>query len=389
MSLNNHAAAPCRDGKPAISKETKSPRDAQQIANKLLAYLRRRWRLPRLTFASAPEAIPHGWETYTYRFQMQKCTGLPNTLTCPLIARVYASPVGLASAQREWRVEDYLRPIGFPVVKCLFLEENCEVFGGPFLISERAEGEVFPDYLYHHPWRILELPRSMGCLHAELHQIPVDPSMATSETFLARHLSEMNRSIREYDLAELKTGYRWLVRHQPKSETSPAFLHLDFHPLNLLYDDTRGFTVLDWSRVDVGDRHADVAVTKMFLDCMQIEQTGWWARFNYWGGRYFLRTGYLAAYRRHLRLNPDTLAYYSSWATLRRLCTYGAWLKAGPAACGTKPVSLRKLTQAHVDGFCRYFEHHTGVAVALQIDEHATARPGRVNSTVASQAFLD
>ncbi len=147
--------------------------------------------------------------------------------------------------------------------------------------------------------------------------------------------------------------------------------------------------MLDWSQVDVGDRHADVAVTKMFLDCMQIDQTGWWPRFNYWGGRYLLCAGYLAAYCRHLQLNPVTLAYYSAWAALRRLCIYGAWLKAGPAAYGTKPASLGKLTQAHVDRFCRYFEHHTGVAIALQVDENIPAKLVRANPTLASQAFFD
>ncbi len=191
MSFYAHSVSPCSEVGAGISKAAKSQRDPELVATRLLTYLRRRWRLPRLSYASFPEVIPHGWETYTYRFQMQKCTGLPSTLLCPLIARIYASPVGLANARREWCIEDYLRPIGFPVAKCLFLEENCEVFGGPFLISERAEGENLPDYLYHHPWTILGLPRSLGCLHAELHQLPLDPSLAATESFLDRQLNEI------------------------------------------------------------------------------------------------------------------------------------------------------------------------------------------------------
>src|SRR5258708_36060876 len=79
-----------------------NPENPQSVAAKLVAYLRHRWRLSRLAFLAPPEVIPHGWETYTYRFQMQNCSGLPEAFSRPLILRIYASPVGLPSARREW-----------------------------------------------------------------------------------------------------------------------------------------------------------------------------------------------------------------------------------------------------------------------------------------------
>jgi aminoglycoside phosphotransferase (APT) family kinase protein len=339
-----------------------------EVGERLLTYLRERWRLPRLAFATQPETIPHGWETYTFRFQLMPGAGLPKSYARPLFLRVYSSAAGSRCARREHQIEDYLAPLGFPVAKCLLLETNSQVFGGPFLVSEQAPGQPLPDFLYHHAWRIVDLPLRMGKLHAQLHQLPVDSALQKSEPFLDRQLKEMNKLMKKHQLAGLEAGLIWLAEHKPAQEEPSVILHLDFHPLNLLYDTQKGFTVLDWSQIDIGDRHADVAVSKMFMDCMQIERKGLWARFNFWGGRLLLRSGYLAGYRRSLQLRNELLPYYLAWASLRRLCTYGAWLQAGPEAFGTKPASLGNLTQTHVNCFCRYFERYSGIPARLSID---------------------
>jgi aminoglycoside phosphotransferase (APT) family kinase protein len=362
--------------------------DPAAVATTLLGYLRRRWQANKLAYLTSPQTIPHGWETYTFWFELRPCAGVPKEFHGPLVLRIYASSVGLANARRESRAENYLRPLGFPVVNCLLLEEDASIFGGPFLISEKAEGELFPEFLYHHPWRILELPRSMGCLHAELHQVPVDRTIAHAESFLDRKLRELDRLLRQYDLTELCPGFRWLERSRPEQTTPAAMLHLDFHPLNLLYGGARGFTVLDWSQVDVGDRHADVAVSKMFMDCMQIERPSLWEQFNFWGGRLLLKWGYQEAYEEHLQLNRETLSYYSAWAAFRRLCLYGAWFRAGPAATGLKPAALAHVTAEHIDSFRRYFEEHSGVAIHFRPFETRQLRPGASNSRLASEAIL-
>ena len=113
------------------------------------------------------------------------------------------------------------------------------------------------------------------------------------------------------------------------------------------------------------------------------------ARFNFWGGRLFLRAGYRSGYEKAHQLNPHRLAYYSGWAALRRLCTYGAWLTAGPGELGSKPASLGNLTQAHLDSFCRHFERHTGVPAHLRAAADAKCKVLPANSVVAGSAILD
>jgi aminoglycoside phosphotransferase (APT) family kinase protein len=384
---NDSTLAPLRlsgRGTPEAFVEFASP---HEIGERLLRYLRRRWHLRRLVFAREPEAILHGWETYTFRFQVAAPAGLPVQYARPLILRIYASGAGTPCAYREWQIENYLAPLGYPVATCVLLERCPDVFGGPFLISEQAPGQPFPDYLFRHPWRIVDLPRQMGRLHAALHRLPVDPDLLKATSFLDRQLSVMERLIRDHDLHGLENGLAWLMDHRPE-ENEQVILHLDFHPLNLLYDGARGFTVLDWSQVDVGERYADCAVAKMFMDCMQIERPGLWARLNFWGGRLLLRAGYRAGYEKSYPLNPDRLAYYSGWASLRRLCMYGAWLKAGPGEFGSKPASLGKLTQAHIDSFCQHFERHTGEVAHLDARSCLRETPHPDKSIVASSPIL-
>src|SRR5262249_39221570 len=125
-------------------------------------------------------------------------------------------------------------------------------------------------------------------------------------------------------------------------------------------------TVLDWTEVDVGDPHADVAVARMFMDCFQLKPQWWLERAGLWIGRIMLRQRYLRAYRRRIRLNLGTLAYYRAWAALRRLGADGRWLDAGPSSTGAKPTTVRNLTQEHINIFCRYFEKWSGVRVSLE-----------------------
>ena len=122
-----------------------------EVGERLLAYLKRHWRLNRLAFSHQPEVVPHGWETFTFRFQLAAASGLPAKFTHPLILRIYANKAGTSCAYREWQIEDYLAPFGYPVPECIVLERSSEVFGGPFLVSEQAPGEPFPDYLFASP----------------------------------------------------------------------------------------------------------------------------------------------------------------------------------------------------------------------------------------------
>jgi aminoglycoside phosphotransferase (APT) family kinase protein len=145
----------------------------------------------------------------------------------------------------------------------------------------------------------------------------------------------------------------------------PSIVHLDFHPLNLMAQAGRCQGVLDWGDSDVGDRHADVAVTLVLIRSVVVAMASAWQRLAAWPGRGFLYRRYRRAYARLLPLDESRLSYYMAWAALRRLCRYGLWLRHGPQATGGKPASLRYLTSDRIDVLCRCFWRQTGVAVRL------------------------
>jgi len=142
-------------------------------------------------------------------------------------------------------------------------------------------------------------------------------------------------------------------------------VHLDFHPINLMFEHDQCRGVLDWCDADVGDRHADVAVTLTLIRTAPVAVASFRQRLATWPGRWLLYRRYLRAYRRLLPLDDGKLSYYMAWAALRRLCRYGTWLRAGPQITGSKPACLGLLRRDRIDVLRRCFWEQTGVQVRL------------------------
>src|SRR5205823_3669542 len=91
------------------------------------------------------------------------------------------------------------------------------------------------------------------------------------EPFLARRLDELRDTIQRCDLRGLTAGLHWLDAHRVAEPESPCLLHLDFHPVNLIQRDDGECVVIDWSEADVGDYHADLAMTQLLIRCAPVE----------------------------------------------------------------------------------------------------------------------
>ena len=215
--------------------------------------------------------------------------------------------------------------------------EYNRLFGGPFLLLQKVQGRTFFDGVLHRPWQILSEPWRMAALHAQLHALPADGFPAPPGPFLARRLRLMEEAVRQFDLPSLTPGLDWLRAHQPAPPERPSILHLDFHPFNILQTPDGPLVVLDWNEADVGDYHADVAVTLTLLACFPLRPSFFLQAPVLWVGRHLLRWQYLLGYRMRRPLDPGKLAYYRGLAALRRICTYATWLRAGPRASGYKP----------------------------------------------------
>jgi aminoglycoside phosphotransferase (APT) family kinase protein len=336
------------------------------VATTLLAYLRDRLGTGDLSFAEEPSPITDGWETYIDRFRLQSHGELPADYRAPLIVRRYESSTGLPRLRHEFAVQNHLGALGYPVAKPLLCEEDDAILGGPFMIMQEVPGKTLLDFMFHHPWRILDGPGWMAALHAWLHRLP-PPGFPDAEPDLAgRHRAAMAEAITDYCLDGLRPGLDWLEQHAPASGAPESIIHLDFHPVNLIFQGGSAIGVLDWTESDVGDRHADIAATLVLIRTAPIDVSGIWQRFASVPGRWMLYRRYRRAYRRLMSLDPERLDYYIALAALRRLCRYGMWLRDGPTITGSKPSSIRYLNEDRVHILERCFFEPTRTRVQLR-----------------------
>jgi aminoglycoside phosphotransferase (APT) family kinase protein len=327
----------------------------------LSRYLGDRLGLPAVDFAEPPALEPVGWEAYIYRFRPRTAPGLPSAFDRPLVLRLYAGPKGRPRARREFAAQAHAFRHGYPVPEPLLLEEDCSLLGGPFVVMEQVHGETLLDRLRGNWTRILEVPRRLAEAHARLHALPADGLIRRDSPFLARQLEELRPTTRAYDLDGLTAGLRWLEDHRPAETEAPRLLHLDFHPINLIAREDGACVALDWSEADVGDRHADLAMTTLLLRYAPVEGLRPHERVVAPITRWFLARRYRVVYRRGHPIDRDRLRYYLAWACLRRLATYGMWLRAGPLCNGSKPAAVGRITPRHVAELQSCFAHITTI----------------------------
>jgi aminoglycoside phosphotransferase (APT) family kinase protein len=331
----------------------------------LLQYLRRKCQNPYLQYSESPHSVDNGWETHTYLFTLEANAFLPRGLKKPLVLRIYASPEGAPRASHETAVQNYLKGLGYPVPRILLLEEDCSLFGAPFLIIERALGETIVQYLTFHPLRIWPIAYQMAKVHSQLHMLPTKGFPTRRSSFLSSRLHEIMDLIREFALSGLMPGFEWLKANWLHEPEKLSIIHLDFHPFNLIRNNDGNLSVIDWPEADIGDFHADLGTTAVLFDCCPVEQSSLLDEMILPIGRTLLQMAYWYEYQRRMPVDERKLTYYKALAALRRLAGYGRWLRASPLATGCKPSSIRYLCPHHLKVLQGYFRKNTGVSVQL------------------------
>jgi aminoglycoside phosphotransferase (APT) family kinase protein len=347
---------------PAPRPRRADPACAVAVTATLVDYLAARPGVPGLAYAARPTPVGDGWEGYLYSFQLQGA-GLPAPWDRPLVLRIRASPAAMPQARREEEVPRFLSRLRYPVAAPLLLEEDCDRFGGPFLIMEQVPGQPLLQVMLEQPWNVLHFPARMAEAHARLHELPARAFPAPPGAPLDRQLAWMRAVITRHALDGLRPGLDWLKAHRPAPPAVSRILHLDFHPLNLMQRPDGELVVIDWTYADAGDPHVDVAMTLHLLECAPYPGRAPWERLCALVGRPILSAWYLHSYRALRPLDDELLSYYRPWASMSRLVRFGHCLCLGPEASGCKPSLVDHLNGDCLAGLCDDFWLWTGVEV--------------------------
>ncbi|MFL5244616.1 MAG: phosphotransferase [Gemmataceae bacterium] len=341
------------------------PANGADVSEALLGYLTQRHGDKSIRFCDRPAYIPNGWETHTYAFRVEAADHQPQELRGPLVIRIYSSPQGLPRAWHEFEIQRHLIADGFPAPAAKVLEEDCTLFGGPFLIMEQVQGLSLVDFLSRNPLWLWPAAYQMALTQIKLHRLPTEKFPAPSESFLNRRLEEIEELVEEYNLPGLAPGLTWLKEHRPQEPDKPSILHLDYHPLNLMRPPDGALAVLDWPEADIGDFHADFATSLMLMACCPVGDSSLFDQILLPIGRSLLRMWYAFEYKKRMPVDAQKLSYYKALAALRRLAGYGRWLDASPLSTGCKPSSIRYLCPHHLKTLQAYFRKNSGVGVSL------------------------
>jgi aminoglycoside phosphotransferase (APT) family kinase protein len=281
-------------------------RDVEALSDKLIAYLRAKLGNPAMGFASPLTRLQGGYETSTYRFELDDAS---DELSGPLVLRLYPQFYGTRNAIWESTVQNVLAGEGYPVAQVHVVCTDMSLLGGAFFIMDHLPGQLLATAPRE------SVPGLLGKTQAELHNIDPVP--------LIKALSDKGVAERDYRLASrfdwlgekadklgwIRQGVNWLLDNRPTEPERLSVCHGDFHPFNILYDEGKVTGVLDWPGFAIADPVFDVANSIVLITIPSKHLAASMGNFSSvdWD---LIADLYLAAYRAHRPLDDTNLDYY-------------------------------------------------------------------------------
>jgi aminoglycoside phosphotransferase (APT) family kinase protein len=185
--------------------------------------------------------IRGGWDTLIWRFQ--------DTAGDLRSLRVYWLPDREESSLKEEAALRHCESVGFPAPR---VESFCQIDGRPVAVLSWVPGTPVLSDVERRPWRLGRLSRLMGEAQARLHYLAPPAEFAPGSPESWTRL--------------VHPGYQYLADElAAQNPATSAFIHMDFHPLNILALDGRFTGVVDWAGAAAGDPRADLARTEVTL----------------------------------------------------------------------------------------------------------------------------
>ncbi len=284
----------------------KNVQDVKTLSDRLISYLRAKLGNPAIDFAAPLARLQGGYETSTYRFKLD---GAPDSLSRPLVLRLYPQSYGTRNAIWESTVQNVLAGEGYPIAQVYDVCIDVAILGGAFFIMDHLSGQplaVAPPE---------SVPGLLGKTHAELHNIDPAPLI---ETLSEKGIDDDGYRLesrfdwlkgKAKELPWLRQAVNWLFEHRPPEPERLSVCHGDFHPFNILYADGKVTGVLDWPGFAITDPVYDVGNTMVLITITSKHLASSMGDFSSvdWN---LMADLYLAAYRTHGSLDDANLDYY-------------------------------------------------------------------------------
>ena len=302
-----------------------------EFADRLLAHVRERAG-DAVSYRSPPERVHGGYDTLIYGFELAGASG---GWQGPLIVRVFRDANGARRARFEGVVQSLVAAQGFPCPAPIEVESDVSVLGGAFIIMPRMAGKPL---LSAGPLFVVRrLPRVLAETHAGLHTL--DPEKVRAGLVEAgfedmvngKHFSlpRLRGEIEAFSLGEFEPALSWLEKNQIVSDQL-AVCHLDFHPLNVLFDGDRVTGVIDWASASVGDPAADVGVSRVIMTMGPLDAGPLQPAVDLF--RRWLARRYLVAYQSKRPLDPTRMRYFEAMRCFAAMVEVAVRRKSGVGA---------------------------------------------------------
>lgn len=290
------------------------------------------------------EAIGQGWESEILGLACETASG-----SVDLVLRMYTGAGGSDKAAIEGEGMPKLLEAGYPVPQVFHTETSPEPLGLPFIIMERASGTELWGYLNPAAgYGTRRLEHEFIDLMVELHQVP--PTAFTPDNlptdphhFIRRTLATWREVAAITGPADVEPALDWLDRGVTGVDPlPPRVTHNDFHPGNILRDETGQMTVIDWTGVAVTDPRFDLSWTLLLRETYGAPGASERERERYAS-----------------QLPIPDLEFFEAAARLRRLFSLIISLTAGPEALGMRPgaeTQMRMELQQSAASYERFVE---------------------------------
>ena len=245
--------------------------------------------------------------------------GLPPEWRNELVVRGAPSP-RTEGALNEAAVPRWVRGLGFPAGHVVAVLTDDWEFALPAQIATRVPGVQLLGALKRRPLQVRTFIRDFAKLHAQLHQLdtttwPVPANIADGATWRMRDidLRAAHNAFIALHARNVRDNIAWCRTHGIEA----VVCHGDFHPLNIVYDEsTRMSVVIDWTDATLDDQHCDIARTATLLRCAAIAGSSGIERLALRLIGPALARAYLREYRRACSVD---IARLRRWETLHLL----------------------------------------------------------------------